>query len=313
MHTVAEIGFWREPKVLAFAARVRNPDAGAWILRLREFVLTHGTDDGALPGYTADEIAVVMEPTCSTTLLFSSLRRFEHLQQRRKRWFVPGWKRTPMGRYCSIRKWDRERKQELREARHEAALEQMNGEEQKRTSSGRPTDVASHSSGNPAVSKKRRPADVPPIAPQRGAGGKHGAARWRWFKSVHPKISSPEKCIRLLKALTAEEWEHLQFSLPQQAASSRWLRNRGRFCPRADIYLQRKAFLELRRGTPANSKPKTVLKKRTPAQEKMDKKKLALDYLLEFLADPHRSAEKKAEAKEQWLEDWGEKPWEKGK
>jgi hypothetical protein len=312
MHTVAEVGFWNDPKVVAFSLRVGSPDAGAWILRLREFVLLHGSDDGRLPGYSIEEIAAVMRPTCKPRVLFDALKYFNHLRRRRKTWYLPGWSQSQMGKYCKDRAWDRKRKRELCDARHQAALDQVGVEAGERTSGGHPVEVRRKSSGDLTVIKEGRPVDVPPAAPQRGVSGRASLARWEWFKSVYPKISSPERCMRLLANLTSEEWEHLQWGLPRQMASNRSLREAGRWCPSAPKYLGEKRFLELRRETPLKSGPKNGGKKKpVEVDPNIEKKRFATKYLFDFLADKDHPPEKRERLKKRYFETWGEKPWEK--
>ena len=176
MHTVAEIGFWGDPKILAFSLKVGNPDAGAWILRLREFILLKGTDDGKLPGYSMEEIWAVIRPTCGIQLLFNALKRFDHLKLRKKTWYSPNWSRSPMGQYCRDRAWSRSHKRQLREAAHQVAMDQVSNEV-----GGRQDDVRLTSSGKSTVSKTRRQADDPPVPPQRGGVGK-ALPRWEWVE-----------------------------------------------------------------------------------------------------------------------------------
>lgn len=308
MHTVAEVGFWNNPRVIAFSTKVKNPDAGAWLLRLREFVLTQGTDDGRLPGFTADEIAAIMRPTCPPRILFDALKRFNQLKQRRRTWFVPEWKKSPMGKYCEIRKWDRERKQEFREARHQARIAGLNADDDERTSIGRPQDVVYQSSGNLTVSKQGRPTDVPPGPPQKG-GREAALTRWEWFKDVHPRLKNPDKCKRELAKLTSEEWDHLQFALPKQVDI--YMSRGRRWTPWADKYLEQHMFLELPRETPRSVRQKQQAKKEAAKVVEPDPKTVALKYLLGQLSDPDITPSKKEKVKEQWFKSYGDKPWEK--
>lgn len=312
MHTVAEVGYWREPKILAFAARVKNPDAGAWNLRLREFVLTHGDDFGRLKGYTADEIAVVMAPTCPPRLLFKALADFGLLKRKRRHWYVPDWRTSPMGRYCQLRAWDRERKQELREARHAARLEEATGG----TSDGSPPDVRGTSSGKSAVSKKAVLRTSPPGPPQKGGSVAKGATRWEWFSQNHPRIRASEKCRRLLERLTDDQWQHVQWSLPRQASSSAWKKNM-RFVPWADRYLEREQWLEIPMPSAAEQKARKAedakRSKLTPAEQQAEKKAAATKFILELLADPDLPKAEKEKRQAEHEKTWGERPWEKAR
>lgn len=309
MHTVAEVGFWRNPKVLAFAVKVGNPDAGAWILRLREFVLLHGTDDGKLPGFTADEIAAIVSPTCKHSRLFTALKTFNWLKQRRRTWFVPDWGKSAMGQYCKMRAWDRLRKKELREAGHEAALEKVNGNGADRTSGGRPVDVPGTSSGKAGVSKEGRPVDAPPRPPLKGGTGA-ALTRWEWFKNTHPRLKNPAKCQRVLAELTPDEWEHLQFALPKQALI--YMSRGKRWVPWADKYLDQRMFLEIAKVTPAKSVTKKEAKAAAKKAAEEDPKAVAHRYLVALLADHEAPEKKKQQAKDHWEKTYGDRPWEKG-
>jgi hypothetical protein len=314
MHVVAKVGFWDSPRTLAFAARVRNPDAGGWVLRLYEFILTFGTDDGRLPGFSAEEIAAKVRPTCSHRVFFDALKAANFLKRRRRTFYDPEWKQSPMGRYCELRKEDRLYQKELRVARREARLAEIRGEDGGEASVGRRSDVAKTSERGSVVRKDGRPPDVPsgpPGAPRRG--GRDGAARWEWFAQNHLKISAPDKCQRLLEQLTPDEWEHLQFSLPQQMARFRGGRER-KFCPGAVKYLAEKRFLEIRRPSPQEHKAAALAQKSkhkpNPELTPDAAKKASLKYIVDLMADRDVPAEKIEKQKKIFFDSWGEKPWE---
>jgi|WetSurMetagenome_2_1015567.scaffolds.fasta_scaffold233124_2 hypothetical protein len=311
MHTVAEVGFWDDPRTLAFCAKVKNPDAGAWVLRLREFILTMGENDGRLPGYSSDQIVAKLKPTCPPATLFRALADNHYLLRRKRTFYYPEWKKTQMGKYCQDREWDRQRKLELRQATHVARMAELTGQvaKEKRTSTGRPPDIQRNS----GVSKHGRPPDVPPGppgAPRRGASV--NATRWEWFKQNHPKIQDPERCQQLLGELTPEEWEHLCYALPKQAAKYRGDIS-PRWCPGAPRYLREKRFLEIRLPTPEEKKAAEKAKKKAATPEKEptleEKKAAAWEFLRQYLDDPWPEREKDVR-KADHFKQWGEKPWE---
>ena len=307
MHTVCEVGFWSHPKVLAFSAKVANPDAGAWILRLREFVLLHGTDDGKLPGYSNEEIAAVIRPTCKPARMFTSLADFGFLRRRRKTWYLPDWKKSPMGKYCEDREWDRKKKKELRAAAHAARLE----EQEVGTSGGRPVDVPETSSGNLTVSNKGRPVDGPSASPS-GAGEREADARFQWFWELYPKPRNPLKCKKLLAEMDNEAWAQLRHALPRHREI--YMSRNARYVFPADKYLSVGTFWELRKETPRKSEPKTDAKKNPvlaePTPEEL--KDAKLKFLREQLSDPDLPEKLKENAKAKWRKTYdGEEPWSK--
>jgi len=315
MHTPVEIGFWQDPKVLAFAAQVKNPDAGAWILRLREFVLCSGTDDGRLPGYSIDEIAAIMRPTCSPRVLISALKKRFLLRLQRKTWFVPDWRKSVAGRYCAIRKWERERKEEYRAARHAASLELLNGEGG--TSQGQGRDKGGTGQGTSDSNKERASGGRPPGAPPKG-GRREALTRWDWFKNTHPRLKNPAKCQRLLAELTKEDWEHLQFALPKQALT--YMSRSRRWVPWADKYLEQHMFLELKRETPRNSRAQAKADPKAMATRKehetAEKKASALKFIMEMINDPDTQKDRHlmnilAGRKAAWFKQYHTRPWEK--
>jgi len=293
MHTVAEVGYWNHPRLVAFSRKVRNPDAGAWILRLREFVLLHGTDDGRLPGYSAEEIEAVMQPTCNARLLFTALDRAGFLKRRKKTWYVPEWAQSPMGKYCKDRAWDRKRKQDLRAARFAADLQAAAAGMETDVSTGRPPDRQRTSSGDLTVSKESRPPDG--VSEAASGGGEGGAlARWRWFRDLHPRPDNPDLCTRLLGAMDAENWDQLQYALPKHAEIYK-----GRSTRRialASKYLKEGIFWELKRDRSVNPAA-------TPKQQKAEKKAneaemrmKQVQYLKHMIEDPELDEETKAGA-----------------
>jgi len=313
MYVPCEVGFWDDVFTKTFCTNTKNPRGGEAIMRLREFVLLTCDDHGRLPKkYQIEHIRASMGVTCTTRALAKALTENHFLERRRRTWCYSDFQKTPIGVYFREKLRGKQHKAEMREKARLAALE-VAGNGDASTLDGRPGDGRVTGSRKSRSSKEGRPPDGPPGAPQGGVSGDVGATRWEWFKSVYPRISSPEKCTRLLAKLSPEEWEHLQWSLPQQAASGRYQRNNMRFCPRADLYLQRKQFLEIRRGTAPKSKPPGRPKKGTakPVDELAAKKSSALRFLLEQLADPHLSERKKQKVKEHWRTVYGDEPWEK--
>lgn len=317
MHTPLEIGFWHDPRLRAAAIRAKYPELGAALARLRQFILTAGTDEGTLPGRSLDEIQAVMElPTCphckegpSAAVLFKVLQEKGFLRRKRKTWYVPGWKQSTAGRYCQIRKYERDRKQEFREAKHKAALEALAVDDTTGTAPGRDGDNTGTGSGNLRSTNKGRPKAGPSGGPLPG-GEREALARWEWFEKLHPRLRNPPLCKRLLAALQPDEWAQLQHALPRQAPM---YMSRGRkFIPPSDKYLRDQHFWELRAEAPrkeeATQKRKTESKR--PPEE--DKRTAALRYLMVQLADPELPEKNKEKAREHWIQTYGDRPWEGG-
>lgn len=152
--------------------------------------------------------------------------------------------------------------------------------------------------------------DIPPQPPLKG-GREAALTRWEWFAKTHPRLKNPDKCKRLLAALSSDEWAHLQFALQKQAPI--YMSRGMRWCPWADKYLEQKMFLEIRRETPRSEAQKRKAKKDAVKAAGPDPKAVALKYLLNLLSDPELPEKKKTAAKEHWLKTYGDKPWEKGK
>jgi hypothetical protein len=295
MHTPVEIGFWNEPRVLAFAEKFGCTNAPAAIVRLREFVILNGTHDGKLPGYSFDELVMVMRAAqWNRSRLLRALDEGRFLRRKRQTWYVPDWSQSPAGRYCAIRKWERDRKQEFREAKAAAALAQVETEATPGTGPGQDRDVPAASTGRMRSTNKSGPERTDPDAASGGGDG--GAlARWEWFKTLHPRLNHPDLCKRLLGSMDAENWDQLQYALPRHAEIYRGRSTRK--VALASKYLKEGIFWELKRDT-------AVSPTATPKQSKAEKKandaqirRKKLQYLQNMLNDPELDEATKAQAR----------------
>lgn len=310
MYTPLEIGFWRDPNLLELAEKVKYPDVGAAIARLREFVLTMGTNEGTLPGRTLGQIAVVMESNragCSRKTFFKALAEAGYLKCRRKTYYYPNWKQTPMGQYCKERKENADHQAALRRKKKELAIQALVEEQQKGTSGVRTGDVGSSSVGDLEDSNLGRPADAQ-NAPSGGAGGE-ALTRWEWFKNLHPRPDNPALCKRLLAALSQEEWEQLQFALPTHA-----MRAKGRDTRRVALgskYLRNGLYWELKKDTRPKAGAKAKAEKVNPEPSEAETKAYCYRRLMDALMDPDRPEKLKEKDKQHWLEKYpDERPWE---
>lgn len=295
MHTPVEIGFWNEPRTKAFAARLGCSNAGAAVVRLREFVILKGTHDGKLPGYSFDELIQVMEATkWPKQRLVKALADGRFLKRKRNTWYIPDWPNTPAGRYCAIRKWERERKQEFREAKSAAALAALEAANGNGTGPGQDGDVPAASIGRSRSINKSGPKGPGPEAAS--GGGEGGAlARWEWFRSLHPRLNNPDLCKRLLGAMDDENWAQLQYALPRHAEIYRGRSTRK--VALAAKYLKEGIFWELKRdreATPTATPKQAAAEKKANAVEIRTKK---LQYLKHMLNDPDLDEATKAQAR----------------
>lgn len=295
MHTPVEIGFWNEPRTKAFAARLGCANAGAAVVRLREFVILNGTHDGKLPGYSFDELVMVMEASkYPRQRLVKALADGRFLKRKRNTWYIPDWPKTVAGRYCAIRKWERDRKQEYREAKSAAALAALEAEQQNGTGQGQAGDVPPVSPGRMRSINKSGPKGPDPEAAS--GGGEGGAlARWEWFRSLHPRLNNPDLCKRLLGAMGDEDWAQLQYALPRHAEIYKG-RNTRRVAL-ASKYLKDGIFWELRRDrevTPTATPKQAAAEKKANKEEIRTKK---VQYLNHMLNDPDLDEATKAQVR----------------
>lgn len=318
MHTGLEVGFWEHRICRRYVEITGDPRAGADIARLFELVLTDGTDDGRLLGYTPKDVGMVVAPwTKKPEQIARALLRAGVLARRRRVLYVPDWKRTPTGRYADERREDRLRKRRERKARARAALDAIRegthaegaSADVRRTSGGQASDVR-RSSG--ASKKGSRPLDAdgaPPAPPEGGEGD--AQARWAWFLANYPK-PFPEKAVRrLLDELPDEQWELVQFAVPYLTALNRWSRTH-RKVPNGADFLEKRVYLSAHKpwtdqkaGKESKAKPNGHA---APAAE--SKRDLAARSVVQELADIDDEGDRN-EVKRQWLERWGAPaPWE---
>lgn len=312
MYTPLEVGFWTDPAMRDLAEKVQYPDVGAAIARLREFIMLVGTHDGALPGRSRDQIAVVMESNrakCSRAAFFKALSDAGYLKCRRKTYYYPDWPKTPMGKYCKERKVNAEQQAELRRRKRLLALAELEDGHEKSTSGGRRSDVPLTSSGVLEGSKDSRPPDGPPRPPRRGAE-KEALTRWEWFEKTYPRLRNRAVCVKVLAELSKEDWAQLQYALPIQVQE--YVSRKRKFVPPADKYLREEHFLELRRERPRKAEPRKPTPKVDPKAEAAEKRKKSLLFLKQQLADADLPEEAKEKAKDHWFKTYGDRPWEKG-
>lgn len=317
MHTPVEFGFWTDPRTLAFCAQVKNPDAGAWILRLREWILTMDNADGRIRGYTGEQIAAKIAPNCPPKILLSALKCQNLLRFRKGYYFYPGWKTSTMGRYCDVRSFWRDEKRQWREARKQALLNSIQGANQGANQGGQSGTVLGHvpdrsgtvlqdnldqgsNLGRPLPDAGMPPAGEPPAGV--------GATRWGWMLANYPKNRDPKRCIALLEGYTEEQWSRCQRAIPLD----RCLRRGMGVTPFSDTYLEKAQWISVKVPTKAELDTAAKAKAEASKSETPEQKKAsAWDYLQDFLADNLMTPRKKEEAKARFFELYGEKPWEK--
>jgi hypothetical protein len=322
MYVPCEVGFWDDVFTTAFRDQVKDPKAPEAVMRLREFIMLEGDNDGRLPKkYQIHHIRSYMGLRCSTRLLIKALAENHFLRRRRQTWFYPEWKKTPMGAYCKEREGNAAHKAALRAKARAKALEEVGQNGEEGTLGGRQGDVRGTGSGHSVESNTRRPPDAlsePPGAPLKG-GGEAALTRWEWFKNLHWKLRDPPKCKRLLAKLTHEEWEQLQYALPLQVP--RYMSRSERWRPFGDVYLEKQMFFAERKVTPSKPPTKSEAKKAAKKAAEKDPKAFARRYLDHLLADLGTGLDdrelkahhkKQQQAKDHWEKTYGDRPWEKG-
>lgn len=307
MYTPHEIGFWSEPDMVAFSEAVKNPDAGAGVSRLREYIMVRDLNDGRLPGHSREKIAAIMRPqkTCSLDKYFKELDRFNFLKKQRKTYYVPGWKLTAAGRYCDERIETAKRKAEWRKKQKEEDLQEVEQDGTGRSADG-PGTV--RGIGHSAVSKIGRDGDTPPAGPS-GAGEGVADARFQWFWDLYPKRRDPAKCKKLLAQMDDESWQQLRIALPRHREI--YMSRNARYVFPADKYLAKGTFWELAKETPRKSDGKSGGKPVVPPTPTPEQAKAkALDFLRQQLSDPDLPEKLKEDAKRRWRKTYdGEEPW----
>lgn len=325
MYVPVEVGFWTHPRVVAFARAVGNPDAGAWLIRLREFMLVHDHATGHLNGTLPEEIAALMQATCTTRVLMAALKRYRFLKRDGSHYFAPDWKGSPMHHYSQRRIRKRSDARRWR-ARMRGAQTHRGKRVVSDRSHARSPTVRTGRDGHvdvtcPPRSTKRRVEESrveekirSPHTPQGGCE-RVGAARWAWMQEHYPKLRYPDRCKQILGMMTSEEWRALQAALPKQVRE--WREKLPRYTPSSELYLRRSQWLEVRPAAkPAPSSSATpraapAAKSRKPPADSVNAQRdQARTYLAALLADPDASAERKEKAKAKHQEKWHEKPWE---
>lgn len=314
MHVPLEVGFWSSPRMLAFARAVHSSDAGAWVARIREFVMVdpkcRQKHDGSLPGYSSAELMAIMGATGHQRSIMRALVKHGFLVHRRGTWCISDYRSLPISNYFQVREAEARRKREMREASHIARVALLgNYASVSRPSSVRGTSV-SRPIGRRGSMYLGRPSAAPPVPPS-GGEGKLARERWEWFSTIYPRIRSPEKCALMLAELSAEEYIHLQFSLPKQVASSRWIKN-ARYVPTADKYLRTKSFMEIKFSKSAeldhrSSKSSKESKKVVPTTDPI---MIARRYLMDQLSDPDLDDRRRIHLQDAWNKlHPGDTPW----
>lgn len=310
MYVPHEIGFWSEPDMRAFAKAVRDPNAGAGISRLREYIMVRDFNDGRLPDHSREKIAAIMEvppKTCTLDRYFKALEQHGFLRRHRKTYYVPNWKKSPAGKYCESRLEDAKYKKAWREKKRAEELGEGGEKEGANlASTSQEGDATLASSGQNTVCKDGRPPDSPPGAPS-GGGESDADARFRWFWDLYPKRRNPPKCKLLLAKMDAENWEQLRHALPRHREI--YMSRNMRYVFPADKYLAMGTFWELARETPRKSESKTDGKKQAKESPEAVRAK-AFSRLMAILADPDWPEKKKQLEREFWEKTYGDRPWE---
>lgn len=260
LFVATEVGFWHDPTIVAFATAVREPLAGAYVLRLREAVLAYGDPErpGTLPArWGATEIAGAVGWPRKPAVLVRALQKAGHLRRGRGgRWIYPEWSATVTGEYQGRKLRERERWHERNEeARREAARAKLTVLAGGR---GAETPIPLHGASVEAPRSIRDQAsnqgDPPPQAPP--PGGDPAASRLGWLREHYPLgIVEETKVAAALEALTPDEWDHLQW-----VVTSVYKGKNPRFLPTAERLTIKSAFKRVKRpkGQKAKAKPEAT-------------------------------------------------------
>jgi hypothetical protein len=217
MHVAAEVGFWTNPHVLRLARELREPLAGAYVLRLREFFLLHGRK-GTVRDYSAEDLAAAIGWPHQPAKLIKALTEVRVLGRRRSTWLYLGWFDTQTGRWVRELEEDAAAARARRERRRAELAEGGSGGGSDETASG---DVARRRATSPAVAptsgqKEGRKEDAHPAPNPPQGGGAAPSVPWETFRNAYPseRYDNLPAAQRHWERLTPEEQAAAMAALP---------------------------------------------------------------------------------------------------
>lgn len=312
-HWVAiESGLEDDPKLLSFARslRIKRETAFWYLYRWRVLVVQQGEHlTGSLPKkYSAQDIASFVDFPGEPRRLVSAMKMAGFLGYKKGRgFFYPGWTGTVTGEFAARRVGDRARKLREREERRllqrpvQAPVVDVIG-----WSVDVPGDRPRTAPGHPEGSNEESP-DRPPDSPPAG-GALLADERWGWLMKHAPTPQNPDRCKRLLVAMSEDEWAMVvraygRLQQPRSLLSQKEKRDLRVLNWATDKFLTEHAYLRFR----IFERPK-ISPPRSPGASPMVrmaddlKQRLAAsdDFALEFLRDPDQTDQAKADAKRRW-------------
>jgi len=215
----------------------------------------------------------------------------------------PLWHQSPTGAYARTRA-------ELREAWREKKAQQRAGDVPV-LSPGQVGDTPGTSLGTSDINQSinGKTAQTPPLPP-RGGGEPEGLRRWEWLLAHHERPLNPERCVRYLQVMPAEDWALCQWIFGDRAKAAPYTSLGKKRAIRQDThkFLASQGYLQFRREWVDKlkpSKPVSPLKTHADVVDQLandNKRRLetARGFLLELLADPDASSAAKDKARAVW-------------
>ncbi len=310
----ADDGLEDDPKLLALARMMKVPRLLAFgsVLRWQRLILQRGDHlQGSLPQrYFAADIAAFLDFRRDPERLVEAMEKCGFLGHRKGHgYYFPDWIHTTTGRYAHRRETERLQQERLRAKNRPSRTERpANGVQQsadvdRRSADSLPTSVRQTGERKEARNQETI-SEIPPYPPP--PGGDFADARWRWVEEHAPRPRNRTVCMRILATIPDGEWEQVQaaYQTLQQPGANLSKRDRRALEGPTDLFLGRQVYLQFgRKKQPVKTPRARVTSARTvSAAEGAAERAAAGDaFVVQYLADPDVSEEKKAQARERWL------------
>jgi hypothetical protein len=293
----------REVLGLARELRVQRAAALGFLALWEELILEVGdARSGRVHGYSAEHLAAKLGWEGPPRRLIDALKRAGVLTTHRGVLVHPYWSRSTTGIYARMRAERREEWRLKKRAQREADGAGDVPGDVSGTNGGPPHGVPQKVQIDRSIDRGDR-GSAPPFPPAGGGGGP-GSARWDWMRAHHKRPRNSAACIRLLDAMTEENWALCQWVV--QMAAGGWPRSLSRKKRVGTLdshrFLATEAFLELlpewREKQEADQRPP---RERSNVERPDDVREVAgIAFVLAQLADADLSDAEKNRIRDRW-------------
>lgn len=301
----------REVLGLSRELKISRATALGFVCLWEEFLMEVGDAlTGRVKGYSHEHIAAKLGWEGPPKKLIDALHNAGLLNQQRNTYFHPYWAASITGQYALDRAEQREKWRLKKRAQREGDVP---GE-----SPGQSGDVQGDSLGTADIQKEMNDGGGsarPPTPPARGGGV--GASRWEWIRTHHERPVNSRGCTSILEAMDADTWALVQWVVEQARPGGALSRSRGKRALKADSYrfLRSELYLEFDRERRKKLAQENAPKPAPTVEAAHDKVAASIAFVLEQLADPDLSEEKKERARALWRKQNPDvtPPWEEGR